>query len=220
MDKIEVKNKSILHILNDIKDNILSEDTKTLYDIAYDERLGRDGKEYNDGMDITSGTSYDYHQWLMNGNNHEGFPECSLLIDYRTSVGAHKLNNRDKVMSLANNMTSELGASNNSLLTYYPVDGYIGWHHNANARGYNVLFTYSDCGGGYFEEYDLNAKKYIMHKDSIGWNVKTGYFGGHDEGNKKVWHCAANKSGSRITISYIINQYDMWMDMKDELGSI
>ncbi len=106
------------------------------------------------------------------------------------------------------------------MLSYYPIGGYIGWHHNANARGYNVIFTYNDSHAGYFEEYDLNNKKYIKHKDDIGWNVKSGYFGGFDEGNKKVWHCAANRAGNRITISYIINQYDMWMDMKEELGNI
>ena len=127
--------------------------------------------------------------------------------------------NRNKIIKLCDNLTNELGAKSNSLACYYPENGYTGWHHNANAPGYNVLFTFNDSNGGYFEEYDILNEKYIKHEDGIGWSAKTGYFGSHKEQDKKVWHCAANYSGQRITVSYIIDQYDMWMDMIDELDS-
>ena len=225
MDKLIIKNKRVLELLQNISDTVLSEDYDDLYNVAYKDRLGRDGKGYNDGIDIDSGTSHDYHKFMMNldkQKKHEGFPESALLVDYKNSpIVETSIKSRDRAISITQELTSELGAEHNSLLCYYPVNGYIGWHHNANAGGYNVLFTFHDSNGGYFEEYDMIAGKYIKHEDGIGWSAKTGYFGSFDDPEeKKVWHCAANRSGNRITVSYIINQYDMWMDMKDELGSI
>ena len=225
MDKLIIKNQNILNILNEISNNIIKEDYNILYDVAYEERLGRDGKGFNNSLDMQSGTSHEYHKHMMlldEQQKHEGFPEASMLVDYRNSPHvANKIKTRDTIMSLCQNLTMELGAEHLALVSYYPENGYIGWHHNANAGGYNVIFTYSDTGSGYFEEYDIETGKYIKHQDIIGWSAKTGYFGSFNDNEfKKVWHCAANPKGHRITVSYIINQYDMWMDMKDELDSI
>lgn len=220
MHKLDIKNDNINNILYNIQKTVLLIDDSLLYNIAFDKRLGRDNNKFNNGFDIESGTSWEYHKHLMaedKKGNHEGFPECSMLVDYQNNYQDGI--NRDEIISYCNELSLELGAQSNSLACYYPKNGYIGWHHNANAHGYNVLFTYNDCNGGYFEEYDIKENKYIRHEDGIGWTAKTGYFGSHRESEKKVWHCAANNKGRRITISYIIDQYDMWMDMIDELGS-
>tara|TARA_B100001093_G_scaffold508198_1_gene569953 strand:+ start:23713 stop:24378 length:666 start_codon:yes stop_codon:yes gene_type:complete len=220
MNKLKIKNKNINDILLNIQNSILSVDEQLLYDIAYENRLGRNGKKFNKSLDIKSGTSWDYHKHLIvedQNGNHSGWPDCSMLVDYK-NIYDERIN-RNETIRHCEDLTLELGASNNSLACYYPKNGYIGWHHNANAHGYNVLFTYNDCNGGYFEEYDIKSDKYIRHKDGIGWTAKTGYFGSHREPEKKVWHCAANHKGRRITISYIIDQYDMWMDMIDELDN-
>ena len=225
MDRLTIRNKNILNILEQISKTIISEDHKVLSDVAYHDRLGRDGKGFNTSLDIKSGTRYEYHKHLMELDKygkHEGFPEASLLVDFKNSPKVElDLKKRDQVISLTHNLTAELGAEHLALVSYYPENGYIGWHHNANAGGYNVIFTYSNTGSGYFEEYNLKSGKYTNHQDMIGWSAKTGYFGSFDDdNNKKVWHCAANPKGHRITVSYIINQYDMWMDMKDELDNI
>ena len=44
----------------------------------------------------------------------------------------------------------------------YPPGGYISWHNNANASAYNLVFTWSESGNGYFKYIDGETKKEIV----------------------------------------------------------
>jgi hypothetical protein len=108
-------------------------------------------------------------------------------------------------------------ARNNALRAYYPPDGYIGWHNNGNAPGYNIIITCNPDGDGEFVHYDHNEDKIIRYPDKKGWYVKVGYFGSYSEPDKMYWHCAKTNS-PRITLSYIIPHEDLWKSMIDDIG--
>ena len=54
----------------------------------------------------------------------------------------------------------------------YPPGGYISWHNNANASAYNLIFTWSETGDGYFKYIDGETKEEIVIKDKPVGNVK------------------------------------------------
>lgn len=72
------------------------------------------------------------------------------------------------------NMTN---CSSCQLQIYYPPSGFLGWHTNDDAKGYNVLLTYSRSDKSYLETH--NNKIY----DKIGWSAKINHF--HGTSN---WH--------------------------------
>lgn len=123
---------------------------------------------------------------------------------------------RYKCQELDNELINYFGARNNALRAYYPPGGYIGWHHNGNAHGHNILLTCNPEGDGEFLQYDLNNDEIITHPDNKGWSAKVGYFGNVKEPEKIYWHCARTRT-PRITISYVIPNAYMWEQMVDDL---
>jgi len=114
-----------------------------------------------------------------------------------------------KVLRLQNT----LGAPQNALCVLYPDDGYIGWHHNGNAPGYNILFSYSQDGDGYFKYYDREKDEVIYMQDNPGWNVKCGYYPYEKtEPNRVYWHAAATKK-ARMSIAFVIPNRDIWINV-------
>lgn len=111
-----------------------------------------------------------------------------------------------------------LGTPNQALTMYYPEDGYIGWHHNGNASGYNILITYSIDGDGGFSFWDYDTKSIQTMPDKIGWSVKVGYYPDERKNPEKVyWHMAKTKK-ERVTIAWVLNQKEMWKNMIDEIS--
>lgn len=108
------------------------------------------------------------------------------------------------------------GARNNALQMFYPSGGYIGWHTNCNAKGYNIVISCNPGGEGYFVHYDHKAEKYNYFNDNPGWNIKAGYFGSDKEPENMYWHAAKTKT-PRVTLSYIIYDKNIWEDMMDDI---
>lgn len=108
------------------------------------------------------------------------------------------------------------GARNNALQMYYPSGGYIGWHNNCNAPGYNIILSCNPGGDGYFDHYDHNTNELNRYQDEKGWNCKVGYFGSDKEPEKIFWHCAATNT-PRLTFSYVIYDENLWRDMVDDI---
>ena len=110
----------------------------------------------------------------------------------------------------------ELGIRDNALSQLYPPGGYIAWHNNANAPGYNLIFTWSENGDGWFKYID-NGKEVTMY-DKPGWTLKAGYFGNYDDG--KVCYHAASTNCWRMTHSFVVaNDYEYWLDCIDYIQS-
>jgi hypothetical protein len=148
-------------------------------------------------------------------NEHEGFPEIIYTYSLRPEYVTEDFN--DKLNKIKFDITNFLGARNQAVALYYPENGYMGWHHNANARGFNILISHSEDGKGFFKYQDPATKEIVTMHDSVGWNFKVGYYGGWNEPDKIFWHCARTFDTPRLTLGYIIPNEDMWNGMAEDI---
>lgn len=156
------------------------------------------------------------------GYNHEGYPEEIRGIELSDEFlkKPEFIGFKDKIADILFNVTEFIGARNNALTAFYPEDGYIGWHTNWNVSGNNLVFTYSEKGGGCFKYLDLETDEVIVMPDTKGeWTCKAGYFGSYSEKNNHFWHAAESNGSTRLTFSYVIPDEDMWLDAIDEIES-
>jgi hypothetical protein len=113
-------------------------------------------------------------------------------------------------------LQTELGINSNALSQLYPPDGFIAWHNNANAVGYNLIFTWSETGEGWFKYLDKYGNE-ILITDKKGWSLKAGYFGNYDDG-QLCYHAAYTKCW-RLTQSFVVSQdIDYWKDCIEMIG--
>lgn len=96
---------------------------------------------------------------------------------------------------------AEIGAHTSALLSYYPPGGFVGWHTNYDATAYQVLFTWSKTGNGYFKYYDKAKDEIVTIQDVPGWQCRHYYFGPENEPHNHCWH-AAYAGDERITLAY------------------
>ena len=97
-------------------------------------------------------TSNEYLE-IIDKKNHEGFPEKTHGIDL---VFCDSTNNeiRERIRKVDLDFNSVLGSKHCAVKMYYPEGGYMGWHNNHNAHGYNILFSYTKNGKGFFKFQD------------------------------------------------------------------
>ena len=114
-------------------------------------------------------------------------------------------------------LKTELGIASNALSQLYPPEGFIAWHNNANAVGYNLIFTWSETGEGWFKYLDKYGNE-ILITDKKGWSLKAGYFGDYDDG-QVCYHTAYTKCW-RLTQSFVVHpdDVDYWQDCIDYIG--
>ena len=79
----------------------------------------------------------------------------------------------DFMQKVKYDFASELGAHTSALLSYYPPGGFVGWHTNYDANAYQVLFTWSETGEGFFEYYDKQKDEIIKIDDVPGSTVSS-----------------------------------------------
>lgn len=127
---------------------------------------------------------------------------------------------------LDDNLQNAIGARFCALKMFYPENGYIAWHTNWNVPGYNIIFTYSPTGAGYWRHIDPtgaktfapNWEKLVHVEDVPGWHCKVGYFGKKEETERVLWHSAFTRE-PRLTVSYVVFEKNIWENMVDELTS-
>lgn len=142
------------------------------------------------------------HSWGLELSHDREFIEDKELLDQSKKTNG-------KLMDF-------FGARNNALQMFYPSGGYIGWHTNCNAKGYNIVISCNPGADGYFVHYDHVNDKYNYFYDNPGWNIKAGYFGSDKEPEKMYWH-AAKTNTPRVTLSYIIYDKNIWEDMMSDI---
>jgi len=158
----------------------------------------------------------DEYLGIMQGKKVDGFPEKTLGVDLmRYNPPQQSL--REALFKLDHRLLSWSGSRNNAVKMLYPKGGYMGWHHNANAAGYNILLSWSKEGTGFFRYQDPITKEIITMPDSPGWTCKVGYYGAWHEPSKIYWHCASAEHEERFTLGYIIPHEGIWQDMCDEI---
>lgn len=152
----------------------------------------------------------------MQSKKVDGYPEETYGIDlmkHTTAIPEFK----QALQKLDKDLLAWSGSRNNAVKMVYPKGGYMGWHHNANAPGYNILLSWSKDGLGYFRYQDPITKEIITINDSPGWTCKVGYYGAFKEPDKIYWHCANAEQEERLTLGYIIPHQGLWSNMCDDI---
>lgn len=169
------------------------------------------------GHTMETATSLEYMNHIVGKDgNHIGYPEVAYCCDIGTSPDVPK-HHRERQQKLNRELISILGARNNAVHVYYPEGGFMGWHTNWNASGYNILLTYNtEENSGYFRYRDPITKEPVTLWDPKGWSVKVGYFGRRSETDKVWYHCAGSKS-KRLTLGYVIPDESMWKMMVEDI---
>jgi len=202
MKIVEIGNVELLDILDDMVDlfhhKYTPAQTNNLIGDPNDNAQDWVSDEYRDKI-------------IAMGTDHDGYPENAR--SYALKPDHYKGNDpqyRKDFMEFDERLKTELGINTNALSQYYPPDGFIGWHNNANAKGYNLIFTWSETGDGWFKYIDENGEQ-VTVKDKKGWSCKAGYFG--DYIDDQVCYHAAWTGCWRMTHSFVVsNDKDFWLD--------
>ena len=209
MTEVTIGNKRILEKLDSFVDELFSIE-------------GYNDPQYrvHDGeFALTNPEYYCSESWLRhkmeNWESHIGFPDehLSQPMTHMSTKNAEKfLALKEKIRS---DFTVELGAMHAALTNYYPPGGFVGWHTNWNANCYQILFTWSKSGNGYFKYYDKEKDEIITIQDKPGWQCRHYYFGRKDEPDHHCWH-AAYAGEERVTLAYKFtnNSIDDIMDQQ------
>jgi hypothetical protein len=147
------------------------------------------------------------------GRDHDGYPDSARSWPLKPEhyFGDDVVGYNRDYYDLESRMRILLGIHQCALSHLYPPKGYISWHNNANAPAYNLIFTWSETGDGWFKYMDKYGREFTI-KDKKGWSLKAGYFGTYDEG--RVCYHAAHTECWRMTQSYIVTRHerDYWKD--------
>jgi len=157
------------------------------------------------------------------GRDHNGYPEdmCSYelkadKLESNIKDNTHAAELIKRYSDYNTELCSILCTKNNALTTMYPPNGFIGWHNNANASAYNLIFSWSETGDGHFQYIDGETGEIIIMKDRKGWNCKAGYFGSYNEHESKLVYHSAETDCWRMTVSYMFNRTEMSAKIQEE----
>lgn len=163
-------------------------------------------------------TGDDYLKNALKDTEKYGFPNHSWGLELAFDSKYYDAPDvKDRAKKTNEKLMNFFGARTNALQMYYPSGGYIGWHNNSNAPGYNIVLSCNPGGDGYFAHYDHINDKYNIFEDQPGWNCKVGYFGKFTEPELVYWHCAKTKT-PRLTMSYVIYDKNIWEDMVEDIN--
>lgn len=195
MNPIEINNERVLAVLEKA--------SKLIEDEVYNSWKLNAAKE-----DAERWVNREYLDYVMGlGKKHDGFPASSKSYNMGNDPASKVKNQKhyDRVQSIKRELITELGVRYNALFSIYPPGGYISWHNNQNAPGYNVLLTWSENGDGYWEHLDPIKNEVVRIDDVPGWQCKYGYYGSYIEGMDKVLYHAAATNCWRMTIAFVFN---------------
>ena len=200
MNNIQIRNKDLIKLLNDYSDWFENVD-KSLIKVQGE----KDKNEYY--------TSDEYLE-TIDKKNHEGFPEKTHGIDL---VFCHSTDDeiRERIRQVDLDFNSVLGSKHCAVKMYYPTGGYMGWHNNHNASGYNILFSYTKEGKGFFR---YKKEQIITMEYTPGWTAKVGYYGNNNQPDKLFWHCARAYE-DRLTLGFVIPDENFWEMMIEDIES-
>lgn len=210
MKNIPLNNQRLIKMLSDTIDCFYTDELKSIIKNfpALEDKIITDKHPYSE--------EYFYEAFQHKPLKDYGWPRAHLGVSGIHTSEEHydKFSTIRRKVSRIGNF---LGTPVNALIMAYPDDGYIGWHHNGNAPGFNVLMTYSEDGDGKFSYYDYETKEIKHLQDQPGWNARVGYYPNlYTHPDKVFWHAAITKK-QRITLAWVINHKDMWTNMIEEI---
>jgi hypothetical protein len=219
MKSISLNNPELKQILDTFIDVFQTEDKSRLRFSNQDKaRSGTDPV-----LNPDYACSNEYLQEMQSKKNVTGYPEITYGTDFMLDLADMITNKRisDRFAGAVKKMDQDLmmwsGSRFNAVKMYYPKGGFMGWHHNANCPGYNVLLSWSKDGSGFFRYQDPATKEIVTIPDTPGWTAKVGYYGAFHEPDRIYWHCAWAKNEDRLTLGYVIPHIGLWEDMVEDI---
>tara|TARA_A100001515_G_scaffold43271_1_gene34108 strand:- start:5437 stop:6123 length:687 start_codon:yes stop_codon:yes gene_type:complete len=217
---IKLNNQEFIDILDEYKDKLMTIQDNGKPAIANKAQISNFEQKQEDWV------SDDYMNKIMReGRAHDGFPAVlrgytGLKWQDQEKLPMNKRAHEDicnASKDLNTKLISFISANNNALNAAYPPGGFISWHNNANAPGYNIICSWSETGDGWFDYWDLDKKERVRVQDQKGWNCKMTYFGSYMEPEKICYH-AAYTNCYRITVAYVFKDADnFWEEVIEDL---
>lgn len=220
---IKLNNKEFLSILDEYKDALIyPEDEKNHIKNLLSVR------HKDDKPDDWLSDEY-MHEIINQGRGHEGFPlvlkgysglkyqdrpdsRSGAFNEFAEAEHVHKA-----TYEVNKKLIEFLSCNNNALNACYPPGGFISWHNNANAEGYNIIITWSETGDGWFDYWDNEKKERVRIQDVPGWQAKMTYFGSYEKPENLVYH-AAYTNCYRITVAFVFREADeFWEEVIEDL---
>ena len=216
MRDIDLKNKEFLDILDEYKDVLLKRDKPD-----DDPLIAKELSITNKDDKAEDFVSDQYLKEIMSmGDRHDGFPVVLKgFTGLKHTDGQHRDGEiiKDATSTLNSKLIEFLSCRNNALNACYPPSGFISWHNNANASGFNIIITYSETGEGWFDYWDTEKKERIRVQDKKGWQAKMSYFGQYHTPDSLCYH-AAYTDCYRITVSFVFAEADaFWEEVIEDL---
>ena len=147
------------------------------------------------------------------------WPQCAYGVDTNL-IEAKGVYWNSIAVPYLNRLVNYIGSPHNALTMFYPEEGFIGWHHNGRAPGYNFLMTYSVDGDGYFKYYNQQTKEFTVLQDVPGWNFRFGYYNDiRYEIDNLFWHTAYTKK-PRLTIGWVVKHREIWKSLIEECTGV
>ena len=215
----------LLEFLEPYSDWFYKQDLSVLNDLAKERAKEGSWPFYNNrGLteSLDYATSPEYLNYIIKKDGeHIGWPEKTYGYDLKLNENNLPQEFKDKYKTVSNELCSFLGARNQAVHNYYPKYGYMGWHNNWNAHGYNILLSYTKNGNGFFKyrtpDADKEKQEIIHMQDPGGGACKVGYYGRGREPDKVYYHSAGTLE-PRITIAFIIPHLELWQNMVDDIS--
>ena len=213
MKEIKIQNQNIIDILNEC---VWFYDNR---DQLKDIKCNHQDKNSEDYLNDT-----DKLKVIKAGSSHNGYPEILKgynIRDYNGAMFNDKSNSHipktfvDKYNDISKRLMTELAVRNNAVATLYPPSGFISWHTNANASGFNLIFTWSETGDGYFEYIDENGETVRLQDAKNEWVCRYGMFGEYFQTKHPIVYHAAYTDCWRMTLGFIFSKEDIAGDLQD-----
>lgn len=205
---VEVKNPELLEILNQY--------AKLHTTPGFEENVHCSSKQHMRQRPYYVGAGY-MQDIVDQGRAHEGFPDEMVGYNFKLSEKSHMIFEADAdpvfkrdfthtLRDLNDKMMNFLSVKHNALAAIYPPGGFISWHNNANAPGYNLIFSYTENGTGWFDYIHPETKEVVRCQDKPGtWTCKAAYFGPYDQPENLLYHAASSEDEWRVTVSYVFD---------------
>lgn len=145
------------------------------------------------------------------GDKHNGYPvhlrghNLSSYYDYGNQSEYIPKSYVDRYRDINNRLMQTLSVRNNAVASIYPPEGFISWHNNANATGFNLIFTWSETGDGWLDYVDENNKRVRMQDKKGEWVCRYGMFGKYHQDKYPILYHAASTNCWRITLAFIFS---------------
>lgn len=206
-------NPELMEILNKFVEDIYAEDLDSIKFHGVKDAEQKWGTELpkDEGFYYTS---EEHLKYMQNDKTYEdpidnGFAEVTRGINLSQPGSRVPDSIKDIMKHLDRKLNAYFCTAFTAVNMYYPKDGFMGWHNNENCPGWNVIMSYTpEPHQGFFRFIDPITKEIVTLNDDEnmmnGWTVKVGYYGGHEEEDRQVWHCARTGNNNRITLAYVI----------------